>query len=54
MCAVRAHIKHLGHVGFAQTRWYPETLAGTLQASATARTERRFVTPSWVGWRGRG
>lgn len=54
MCAVRAHTKHLGRVGFAQPRRDPGTFAGTLQPSATPRPGRRLVAPSRAGRRGRG
>lgn len=54
MCAMRAHIKHLGHVGFAQPRRGPEALAGTLQASLTPRTGRQrspLLGPGGAGGR---
>lgn len=38
MCVVRSHLKHLGHVGFAQPHRNPEAPAGTLRTSATPRT----------------
>lgn len=38
MCAACSHLKHLGHVGFAQPRRDPEAPAGTLRASAAPRT----------------
>lgn len=53
---MRSHLKHLGHVGFAQPHRDPEAPAGTLRAPATRRTRaaaRRPISGPAVGAAGR-